>query len=101
MRYAFLAAHRPLFPVRAICHRLRIHPSGFCAWLKTPLSKRAKEGARQTALIRKAWVTDITYIRAPEGFAYLAGVIDLYSRRIVGWSLQSRQTTDIVSCRHC
>ena len=43
-----------------------------------------------------AWVTGITYIRTLEGFAYLAVVIDLYSRRVVGWSLQSRQTTDLV-----
>jgi putative transposase len=42
------------------------------------------------------WVTDITYIRTHEGFAYLAVVIDLYSRRVVGWSMQSRQTTDVV-----
>jgi putative transposase len=44
----------------------------------------------------RAWVTDITYIRTLEGFAYLAVVIDLYSRRVVGWSMQSRQTTDLV-----
>nr|CAD6597350.1 DDE domain-containing protein [Rhizobium sp. TCK] len=44
----------------------------------------------------KAWVTDITYIRTCEGFAYLAVVIDLYSRRVIGWSMQSRQTTDVV-----
>jgi putative transposase len=44
----------------------------------------------------KAWVTDITYIRTHEGFAYLAVVIDLYSRRVIGWSMQSRQTTDVV-----
>jgi putative transposase len=43
-----------------------------------------------------AWVTDITYIKTNEGFAYLAVVIDLYSRRVVGWSMQSRQTTDLV-----
>ena len=43
-----------------------------------------------------AWVTDITYIRTTEGFVYLAVVIDLYSRRVVGWSMQSRQTTDLV-----
>lgn len=40
--------------------------------------------------------TDITYIRTLEGFAYLAVVIDLYSRRVIGWSMQSRQTTDVV-----
>ena len=42
------------------------------------------------------WVTDITYIKTSEGFAYLAVVIDLYSRKVVGWSMQSRQTTDLV-----
>ena len=41
-------------------------------------------------------VTDIIYIRTLGGFAYLAVVIDLYSRRVVGWSMQSRQTTDVV-----
>jgi len=44
----------------------------------------------------RVWVTDITYIRMLEGFAYLAVVIDLYSRRVVGWSMPSRQTTDVV-----
>ena len=44
----------------------------------------------------KVWMTDITYIRTQEGFAYLAVVIDLFSRRVVGWSMQSRQTTDVV-----
>ena len=171
MRYVFVAEHRPLFSVRMMCRCLRIHPSGFYAWLKNPLSERAKEDVRQTELIRKAWndsgkiygyrklhddlldqgetscpnrvarlaklagiksqigykrrpgsyggkpsvvvdntldrqfdvaapdsvwVTDITYIRTLEGFSYLAVVIDLYSRRVVGWSMQSRQTTDIV-----
>lgn len=152
-----MAEHRPLFSVRAMCRCLRIHPSGFYAWLKNPLSTRAKEDVRQTELISKAWkesgkvygyrklhddlldqgetccpnrvarlaslagikaqigykrrpgsyggkpslvvdnsldrqfdvdapdriwVTDITYIRTLEGFAYLAVVIDLYSRRV-------------------
>lgn len=44
----------------------------------------------------KAWVTDITYVRTCEGFAYLAVVIDLYSRRVIGWAMQSRQTMDVV-----
>ena len=154
-----------------MCRCLRIQPSGFYAWLKSPLSKRAREDARQTELLSKAWkdsgkvygyrklhddlldqgesllsepgcrlaqlagikaqigykrrpgsyggkpsvvvdntldrqfdvdapdrawVTDITYIRTMEGFAYLAVVIDLYSRRVIGWSMQSRQTTDVV-----
>jgi putative transposase len=171
VRYAFVAEHRPLFSIRAMCRCLSIHASGFYAWLKAPLSQRAREDARQTELLRKAWtdsgriygyrklhddlldqgetscpnrvarlsrlagikaqigykrrpgshsgkpsvvvdntlarqfdvaapdkawVTDITYIRTMEGFAYLAVVIDLFSRRVIGWSLQSRQTTDVV-----
>ena len=55
MRYAFVAEHRPLFAVRTMCRCLRIHPSGFYAWLKNPLSKRAREDARQTGIIRTAW----------------------------------------------
>lgn len=35
----------------------------------------------------RAWVTDITYIRTWEGWIYLAAVMDLYSRMIVGWSM--------------
>ncbi len=54
MRYTFVAAHRPLFPVRAMCRYLGIHPSCFYAWLRNRLSKRAKEDAHQTGLIRKA-----------------------------------------------
>jgi len=38
-----------------MCRCLCIHPSGFYAWLKNPLSERAKEDARQTELVRKAW----------------------------------------------
>ena len=34
----------------------------------------------------KAWVTDITYIRTWQGWLYLAVVMDLFSRKIVGWS---------------
>ncbi len=55
MKHAFVAEHRPLFSVLAMCRCLRIHPSGFYAWLKNPLSKRATEDVRQTDLIRKAW----------------------------------------------
>lgn len=55
MRYAFVAEHRQQFTVRAMCRCLHIQPSGFYAWLKNPLSRRAREDARQTELISKAW----------------------------------------------
>ncbi len=171
MKYAFVAQYQQRFSVRMMCRLFRIHPSGFYAWLRMPLSKRACEDKRQIDLLQtaweesgkvcgfrklhddlldhgetccahqvarltriagikaqigyerrpgiyggrpsividntldrqfdvaapdRAWVTDITYIRTNEGCAYLAVVIDLYSRRVIGWSMQSRQTTDFV-----
>ena len=171
MKYTFIKVHRPQFSVRVMCRMLRVHPSGFYAWLKRPFSKRAVEDKRQTNMLQEAWedsgkvygyrklhddlrdqgetcclnrvarlarmagikaqigykrrpgkysgkpsiavdntldrqfdvtasdkvwVTDITYIKTYEGFAYLSVVIDLYSRRVVGWVMQSRQTTDLV-----
>ena len=43
-----------------------------------------------------AWVTDITSIRTDEGWLYLAVVIDLYSRRIIGWSMKATLAKEIV-----
>jgi len=43
-----------------------------------------------------AWATDITYIRTFEGWLYLAVVVDLYSRIVVGWSMKSALTRDLV-----
>ena len=149
---------------------LLVHPSGFYAWLREPLSPRALEDRRQTALLQQAWddsgevygyrklhddpcdmgedispnrawrlarlagiraqigykkkpgsyggspavvaentlnrefdvdtpdqflVADITYIRTHEGFLYLAVVIDLFSRRVIGWSMQGRTYADL------
>jgi len=153
-----------------MCKVLGIHPSGFYAWVKEPLSKRAKEGQCLMGFIKQfwlesgavygyrkiyddmqsagelcgknrvyrlmradglqsqrgykrrayyggkpavvapnllqrdfsadkpnqTWVTDITYIRTYEGWLYLGVVMDLYSRQIVGWSMQSRITTSVV-----
>ena len=44
----------------------------------------------------RAWVTDITYIRTWQGWLYLAVVIDLFSRRVVGWSMKPTLAKEIV-----
>jgi putative transposase len=41
------------------------------------------------------WVTDITYIKTHEGFLFLAVVMDLFARNIVGWSMSDRMTEDL------
>ena len=40
---------------------------------------------------------DVTYLKTDEGWMYLAIVMDLYSRRIVGWHISNRMTTDLVA----
>ena len=42
------------------------------------------------------WATDITYVRTWEGWMYLAVVVDLFSRRIVGWSMATHMRTELV-----
>lgn len=43
----------------------------------------------------KVWVTDITYIRTHEGWLYLAAVLDLFSRQVIGWSMGSRMNREL------
>ncbi|WP_230285898.1 IS3 family transposase, partial [Deinococcus sp. 23YEL01] len=43
------------------------------------------------------WVTDITYLPTHDGWLYLATVMDLYSRKIVGWALNERLQTPLVT----
>ena len=43
----------------------------------------------------RIWVTDITYIRTHEGWLYLSVVLDLFSRQVVGWSMQPRMESEL------
>ena len=45
----------------------------------------------------QVWAGDVTHLKTGEGWMYLAIVMDLYSRRIVGWHIDKRMTTDLVS----
>ena len=154
----------------SMCRVLRVHRSGFYAWIQNPLSARSKEDLRLLQLIRtaydesygiygsprvlgelresgercgrkrvarimrehkiraergykkprfksgkptnvfsnrfregievretdQAWVTDITYIRTYEGWLYLAVVMDLHSRMIIGWSMKPTLARELV-----
>ena len=45
----------------------------------------------------QAWTSDITYLWTDEGWLYLAIVLDLFNREVVGWSLKPRMTADIAT----
>lgn len=44
----------------------------------------------------RRWVTDITYVPTGEGWLYVAAIVDLFSRRVVGWAMQERMDRSLV-----
>jgi transposase InsO family protein len=61
-----------------------------------PLAANLLERKFDGWAVNQAWVADITYIATAEGWLYLAVVMDLASRRIVGWSMSERIKADLV-----
>ena len=49
----------------------------------------------KTKQINQVWVGDVTYIKVTKGFQYLTAVMDVYSQRLVGWSIGSRRTVKL------
>ncbi|QDS95086.1 Integrase core domain protein [Roseimaritima multifibrata] len=49
-----------------------------------------------TKAINEVWLTDITYIPTKEGFTYLAAIVDLYSRKIIGWKTSRKIDSQLV-----
>jgi len=61
-----------------------------------PVSPNLIQGCFRTGKPNLVWVSDITYIRTAEGWLYLAVVMDLYSRKVVGWSLARNMAVEMV-----
>jgi putative transposase len=51
----------------------------------------------EAAAPNRKWIADFTYIWTAEGWLYVAAVIDLFSRRVVGWSMNAAMTTQLVT----
>lgn len=62
-----------------------------------PVAKNLLNRAFAAASLNQKWAVDITYIPTDEGWLYLAGVMDLCSRKIVGWSMKEHMETSLVS----
>jgi putative transposase len=63
------------------------------AW---PIADNALDRDFTTTEPDRVWVADITYIWTTEGWLYLAVIIDLFSRRVVGWSMAEHMRTELV-----
>lgn len=74
-------------------------PRGFRVTTRSDPSHRVEPNvlARDFSATRpnERWVTDISYIRTAEGWSYLAVVLDLYSRAVAGWALDTTLTTEL------
>ena len=53
--------------------------------------------ASQAPAPNRKWVADFTYIWTAEGWLYVAAVVDLFSRRVVGWSMSAQMTAQLVT----
>jgi len=62
---------------------------------RAPSEDLVKRNFRATQADR-VWVADITYIATREGFLYLAFILDVHSRRIVGWAMEGHLRTELV-----
>ena len=62
-----------------------------------PVAENVLKRDFQAGRPNEKWVMDITYLWTQEGWLYLAAVVDLYSRKVVGWSLGERLTSDLVT----
>lgn len=172
MKYTFICAQQPYYPITVLCRVMRVGTSAYYDWRKRPArlidsatwqlcirmktlfaESRQSLGNRQmVARLRKegfvvgrykvrllmkklglvvknkqryvvtteskhklpvadnqlnrnfspgqpnrVWTTDITYIRTAQGWIYLAVVLDLYSRRVVGWHMEHCMTVTLVN----
>ncbi len=61
-----------------------------------PVAKNVLDRDFEASAPNRKWVTDITYIETDEGCLYLAGVLDLHSRKMVGWSMSATMKTTLV-----
>jgi transposase InsO family protein len=90
--------------VRKIMHRLRLKATQRHAYKVTTQRKHSDAVADNLLNMNfnpisanQVWAGDVTYLKTGEGWMYLAVVMDLYSRRIVGWHIDKRMTTDLIS----
>ena len=97
--HAYLQGKQLRVGIRRLCYVLR--GNGFIGYKRRTRVKTTDSNHRltvypnlpsrvfQSGEINRTWVSDITYLPTQEGFVYLASIIDLGSRRLLGWALDT------------
>jgi putative transposase len=92
-RVARLMRQRGLRSVRARRRRIGLTRAARNAYMVENLLAQDFAATR----INEKWVTDITYVPTREGWLYLASVLDLYSRQVVGWAMGERHDAELAT----
>ena len=82
--------------IQGKCKRRRQTPVTTDANHRLPVAANVLNQEFTTAQPNEKWVADITYIPTAEGWLYLAVVLDLFSRKVVGWAMDATMTTQLV-----
>jgi transposase InsO family protein len=109
MKYTFMAAHVGEFKVKQIC---RMHGiGGLTKFKRYQLTTQRQPGVVpapnwlnrdfSASAPNQKWVSDFTYIETEEGWLYLAVVLDLFSRRVIGWAMSQKIDTALVETALC
>ena len=110
--YGYPRVHAELRALGVRCSRKRIARlmrraglQGCQRGRKKRTTRRDKHAVPAADLVRRnfcttapnrIWTADITYVHTQEGFLYLAFILDIYSRRVVGWSMATHLRTELV-----
>ena len=62
----------------------------------SPIAPNRLQRDFEASAPNKKWMTDMTFIATSEGWLYLAGVIDAYSRRLIGWAMGKQHNAELV-----
>ncbi|MFA6032080.1 MAG: DDE-type integrase/transposase/recombinase, partial [Myxococcota bacterium] len=65
--------------------------------LVAAVSRNILDRAFEASAPNQKWVADFTYIWTAEGWLYVAAVVNLFSRRVVGWSMKAEMTAQLVT----
>jgi len=61
VRYAFIREQQAQHAVRTLCRMMRVHPSGYYAWLATPQSRRRREDEALLGHIKHSWLAGVRH----------------------------------------
>ena len=100
------ASHRNTNSCRAACQRAPA-PSSGCPSSPDIDASHGREAAAVAANVldrsfeaaapNRKWIADFTYVWTAEGWLYVAAIVDLFSRRVVGWSMNAAMTAQLVT----